>query len=118
MGDDGEELPRSSWEEALQTLSEEHEGDLVSLDVPTRQFGDDVEAERLPLAYLEYDRHDDAVSVAVGGRDGRYPVVLRHAIEHPSKVVVAMPGPDASPVLYVSGADGRTTVITLHRAPV
>ena len=117
MGHDGEELPRSSWEGALQTLSQEHEGDLVSLDVPALEFGDDIEAERLPLAYLEYDRHDDAVSVAVGGRDGRYPVVLRHAIAHPSKVVVAMPGPDDSPVLYVSGADGRTTVITLHRAP-
>ena len=117
MGHDGEELPRSSWEGALQTLSQEHEGDFVSLEVPAGEFGDDVEAERLPLAYLEYDRHDDAVSVAVGGRDGRYPVVLRHAIEHPAKVVVALPGPDATPVVYVSAADGRTTVIRLHRAP-
>ena len=40
----------------------------------------------MPLAYLEYDEHSDEASVGVGGRDGRYPVVLRHSIEHPTTI--------------------------------
>ncbi len=94
MGHESEELPRSSWESALESLSKEHDGDLVTIETPALDLGDQLEAERLPLAYLEYDRHDDAVSAAVGGRDGKYPVVLRHVIEHPSKVFVATMGSD------------------------
>jgi hypothetical protein len=115
MGPESEELPRSSWESALQSLSQEHDGDLVTIETPALDLGDQLEAERLPLAYLEYDRHDDAVSAAVGGRDGRYPVVLRHVIEHPSKVFVATTGPNETLALEVVAADGVKTVITLHR---
>jgi hypothetical protein len=71
--------------------------------------------EKLPLAYIEYDDHDDAVSVAVGGRDGRYPVVLRHVVEHPSKIVVSRTGPDEVAVLDVAAADPTNTVVTIHR---
>jgi hypothetical protein len=110
-------LPRSSWESALESLSKEHDGDLATIETPALDLGDQLEAEKLPLAYLEYDRHDDAVSAAVGGRDGRYPVVLRHVIEHPAKIVVATTGPDDAPALEVTGADGVKTIITLHRQP-
>jgi hypothetical protein len=30
---------------------------------------DEFEAERIPLAYIEYDEHVDESSVSVGGRD-------------------------------------------------
>ena len=115
MGHESEELPRSSWESALESLSKEHDGDLVTIETPALDLGDQLEAERLPLAYLEYDRHDDAVSAAVGGRDGKYPVVLRHVIEHPSKVFVATTGSDGALALEVIAADGLQTIITLHR---
>ena len=39
----------------------------------------------VPFTYIEYDSHDDMVNVGVGGRDGRYPVVLRHTIEPPTR---------------------------------
>ena len=117
MGPESEELPRSSWESTLPGLSQEHEGDLVTIETPALDLVAQLEAEKLPLAYLEYDRHDDAVSAAVGGRDGRYPVVLRLMIEHPAKVVMATPGPDQTVALEVTAADGVNTLITLHRRP-
>jgi hypothetical protein len=40
------------------------------------EFGDAFEAERMPLAYIEYDEHADEASVGVGGRDRRYRLCL------------------------------------------
>jgi hypothetical protein len=112
-----EELPRSSWETALQSLTKEHEGDAVTIEVMASDFGDEYEAEELPLAYIEYDPHDDAASVGVGGRDGRYPVVLRHVVEHPQSILVSTAGPEEPTALEIVAPDGTKTVITIHRRP-
>jgi hypothetical protein len=114
-GQHGEELQRSHWESALQLLSKEHEGELVTIEVEARAFGDQHEAEKLPLAYLEYDPHDDEVSVAVGGRDGRFPVILRHGIEHPSSIAVTTEEKYDPLVVQVVAPDGTKTLITLQR---
>jgi hypothetical protein len=117
MAQNNEELPQSSWKDVLQSLSKEHEGDEVTIEVTALDFGDQYEAEKLPLAYIEYDPHDDSVSVGVGGRDGRYPVVLRHVIEHPKSVVVDTPAPEELSALEIAAPDGSNTIITIHRRP-
>ncbi len=45
----------------------EREGQDVTIEVLSRDFGDELEARRLPLAYLAYDAKDD-----VGGHAARY----------------------------------------------
>jgi hypothetical protein len=117
MGNGTEELSRSSWEDALQSLSQEYQGGLVTIETPVAGFDDHYEVEKLPLAYIEYDDHDDAASVAVGGRDGRYPVVLRHVVVHPAKISVSKSGPDEVAVLEIAAAEGTNTVVTIHRRP-
>jgi Family of unknown function (DUF5335) len=117
MTQNSEEIPRSSWYESLELLTKEREGDLVTIEVLSIDLGDEYEAERLPFAYIEYDSHDDAVNVAVGGRDGRYPVVLRHTVEHPKSVAVSTPNADEELSVDVTGSDGVQTLITFHHLP-
>ena len=118
MPPDSEEVPSSSWFDSLESMTKQHEGDAVTIEVLALDIGDEYEAQEVPFAYIEYDRHDDAVNVAVGGRDGRYPVVLRHTIEHPQRVAVSTPAPDEeSTVVEVTAADGVQTLISFHSRP-
>jgi hypothetical protein len=80
-------------------------------------FGDQVEAERLPLAYIEYDDKDDVFIVGVGGRESRYPVVLNHMIPHPKTILVDSSIPTMAMAIDVIDSEGRQTIITLHRPP-
>jgi hypothetical protein len=116
MTQDSEEIPPASWHESLESLTKQHEGDVVTVQVLALDLGDEYEAEKVPFAYIEYDAHDDAVNVAVGGRDGRYPVVLRHTVEHPKRVVSTPASGDES-TLDVIAADGVQTLITFHHRP-
>ena len=117
MARDSDEIPPSSWSEALESLTKQHAGDVVTVEVLALDLGDEYEAEKVPFAYLEYDRHDDAVNVAVGGRDGRYPVVLRHTVEHPQRVVVSAPDPGEESAVEVTATDGVQTLITFYPRP-
>jgi hypothetical protein len=117
MTPDSEQIPPSSWHEALESLTKEHDGDLVTIEVLALDLGDEYEAERVPFAYIEYDRHDDALNVAVGGRDGHYPVVLRHTVEHPQRVVISPPVPGQETTVDVTAADGVQTLISFHSRP-
>jgi hypothetical protein len=117
MTQSSEEVPSPSWHDSLEFLTKEHEGDEVTIEVLTADLGDQYEAEKVPFAYIEYDMHDETLNVAVGGRDGRYPVVLRHAIEHPQRVVISTPTPGEQSTVDVIAADGVQTLITLHLRP-
>lgn len=117
MTPDSEEIPPSSWFEWLESLTKQHQGDAVTIQVLALDLGDEYEAEKVPFAYIEYDRHDDALNVAVGGRDGRYPVVLRHTVEHPKHIVVSPSAPGEESTVEVTAADGVQTLITFHHRP-
>ena len=58
-------------------------------------------------------RKDDVVIVAVGGRDGRYPVVLRHIVEHPQRIAADTYGEGRLALDIVDG-DGDHTIVTIQ----
>ncbi|MDQ1752697.1 MAG: hypothetical protein QOE71_3753 [Pseudonocardiales bacterium] len=97
---------RSRWAIELDQLTREHEGDLVVIEVLDITYGDGEEAERVPFGYAAYDRKDDAVVVAVGGRSGRFPVALRHIVTHPIEIDIA------EHAMRVVAEDGTTTIVT------
>jgi hypothetical protein len=109
--------PRDTWRAQLDDLTEQFAGGSVTIELLDREFGDEEEAERLPLAFIEYDPKDDVVIVAVGGRSARYPVVLRHIVQDPRNVVVDTlgDGDDAPAAVDVAGGDGGHTIVTIHR---
>jgi hypothetical protein len=113
MAKDNEEVSRDAWQKALQALTEEHAGDVVTIEVQDLDIGDQFAAEQIPFNYIEYDPHDDAVSVGVGGLDGRYPVILRHVVEHPQNVFIHLS--EEGPVtVEVRDPDGTATLVTLQ----
>lgn len=107
------ERPKQEWHRLLDDLTKVRVGDEVTIELMEADFGDDVEAERLPLAYIEYDEHADEASVGVGGRDGRYPVVLRHTIEHPTAILTDSDSPMLPLAVQIVGADGSETLVTV-----
>lgn len=114
---DETEVPKSSWHDALESLTREHQGAVVTIEVTSSDYGDQLEAEELPFAYVEYDPHDDQVSVGVGGRDGKFPVVLRHVIDQPKSLMLDVSGPDGTTALAATAPDGTETIVTLRGRP-
>ena len=112
-----EEIPRSSWQEALDLLTEEHEGNQVTIELVDEELGVQEEAEKLPLNYVGYDRKDDVVVVAVGGHSTHFPVVLRHMIRSPQTVWVHPPAPATTRALWVADSEGVEHLIRLHPLP-
>jgi hypothetical protein len=113
----GPELPRDQWRQFFDKLTQDYEGFDVTIEVLSPDLGDQVEAERLPLASLAYDERDDAFIAAVGGQDRRYPVQLRHIIEHP-RAIYSDELTDETPwVIDVIGPDDTQTIITIRRRP-
>lgn len=107
------ERPKEEWHKLLDELTVVRTGDDVTIELLDADFGDEFEAERIPLAYIEYDEHDDEASVGVGGRDGRFPVVLRHAIQHPTSILTDSKPPMLPLVVQIVGADGSETLVTV-----
>jgi hypothetical protein len=110
------ELERSAWRHFFDLLTKEHEGWQVTVEVTSVDIGDQVQAEKLPFAFMEYDKDDDVI-VGVGGRDSRYPVVLQHIVNDPQKVLVDTTAPNAATAIDVIGEDGAQTIVSLHPAP-
>jgi hypothetical protein len=104
--------PKEDWHNLLDELTRVRTGDDVTIELLDADFGDEFEAERIPLAYIEYDEHADEASVGVGGRDGRYPVVLRHSITHPTSLLADSKPPRLPLVVQIVGADGSETLVT------
>ena len=117
MSPDRYEPPRQEWREFFELVTKDHAGDAVTVEIVGREYGDQLEAEQMPFAYLEYDDKDDAVIVGVGGTDGRYPVVLRRIVEHPKVILVDPLDPRTACAFDIVGADGTSTIVTLHRRP-
>jgi hypothetical protein len=107
------EQPREEWHGLLDELTKVRTGDDVTIELLDAEFGDALEAERMPLAYIEYDEHADEASVGVGGRDGRYPVVLRHSVENPTAILTDSKPPRLPLVVQIVGADGSETLVTV-----
>jgi Family of unknown function (DUF5335) len=107
------ERPKEDWHALLDELTRVRAGDDVTIEVLDAEFGDEFEAERMPLAYVEYDEHADEASVGVGGRDGRYPVVLRHAVARPTSILTDLQPPRLPLAVQIVGADGSETLVTV-----
>jgi hypothetical protein len=111
------ELSRDEWFPFFEAVTKERDGQLVTIEVVDQTYGDQLEAEKLPFAYIEYDKKDDVFIVGVGGKDSRYPVVLRHMVSHPTRILVDGTVPGLVWAIDVFEDDGTQTIVTLDQAP-
>jgi hypothetical protein len=112
-GNPGTAVDRGEWVTLLDKVTADHEGQYVTIEVLGSTFGDEEAADRLPFVYATYDPRDDVVIVAVGGRSGRYPVVLRHMVDHPTEVAASEADRDGAGLKVVE-ADGTTTIVGFY----
>jgi len=103
---------RSEWPQLTDRLSADHEGHDVTIEVLDPEGGDNPMVERMPFAGITYDHKDDVV-VSVGGGSPRYPVVLRHLIQHPQEILFDLIPQGAA--LKITDASGTTTLVSLLR---
>jgi Family of unknown function (DUF5335) len=107
------EIPRQEWNWFFEAVTKTHAGHDVIVEVLDREFGDGREAQGLPLAYIEYDDNDDEIAVAVGGRDGRFPVMLRHAVPRPRRILADTALPHIDWAFDIEGDDDSHTIVTV-----
>jgi Family of unknown function (DUF5335) len=113
---DTHDMPRSEWKDYFERMTKAHDAGTVTIEVLDLEFGDGFEAEGLPFTYIEYDPKGDHVIVAVGGRDGRFPVALRHIMDHPQQILVdriEVTGQEED-VVNVVDVDGTRTIVTIR----
>ncbi|GAB3979712.1 DUF5335 family protein [Actinoallomurus acanthiterrae] len=109
-------VDRGKWAEFFDTLSADHAGHSAAVELLGADFGDQFEAERLPFAYASYDPRDDVVVIALGGNSARFPVLLRHMIDHPTEIDFTVPASAETDVRIVDG-DGTATLLLLRPEP-
>lgn len=109
------ELACETWSEYLDALSRELLNAPVSIEVTEGTGPTTIEAERLALQGLVYDRGDDVFEIAAA-RGGRHiPGVLRHLVDHPRRLAVDTETMLAPMTISVDGGDGARTVIRVRR---
>jgi Family of unknown function (DUF5335) len=104
---------RQEWRGFLDSVTHELEGEPVTVEVVTAELGSRVEADRLPLSFINYDEKDEAVYVSVRGREGG-DAVLEHIVQNPWKILFDPPSPSAVRTIDIEGPDGSHTLVTLH----
>ncbi len=106
------ELARETWSKYFDELSKE----LLHAPVSIEIIGTEepmVEASRLALLALAYDRRDDVFEVSALRGGPRMPSVLRHLVDHPERVTIDSQTILAPRMIAVDGADNVRTVIRI-----
>jgi hypothetical protein len=103
-------IARENWQAYFDAVTKVLDGRDVEIEVVGLQFGDQIQAEWLPLDGLGYDRKADAFYVYVEGVDRD----LGHAIVHPREIFVRR-GAGGLEQVVVSDADGNKHIIRLRQ---
>jgi hypothetical protein len=105
---------RQEWRPFLDAVTEDYQGEPVTVEVVSAELGSQIQADRAPLNYIQYDDKDDAVVVSV--RSAHDPdEFLEHIVGNPWKIMFDPPVPVAVRAIDIEGSDGTHTIVTLHR---
>ncbi len=115
--DYSKELAIETWSEYFDAVNLEMPGAEVSIEIIPRPGRSVIEAGRLALQALTYDRTGDLIEVSLARGGPRVPSVLRHIVDRPARVEVDSPVLLAPMTLAVDGSDGVRTVIRIAREP-
>jgi uncharacterized protein DUF5335 len=111
------ELASDTWSEYFDALERELRHAPTSIEVGAPSGPTSVEARHLALHTLTYDRRDDVFEVAVAQGGPRLPAVLRHLVDHPTRVAVDNHTMLAPMTIAVDGRDGLRTMIRIEHDP-
>jgi Family of unknown function (DUF5335) len=105
------ELPRERWAKYLQDATDELRNTPVVIKVTGPESGPGVEANRMALQALIYDRRDDVFEVSAAHGGPHLPATLRHLVDHPTRIEVdSLAAPIATMISVIAGDGVRTDV--------
>ena len=110
----GREIPRGEWLSFLDGFSRQHEGWLVTLEVPEAQGGSGVEAENLKFIGItpEHSEGRDRISIALGKAPDDH---LTHFVSDPVRVLCLETTSGEHAGLQIEAADGSRTAVRFRR---
>ncbi len=100
-------IEKANWQGFFARVSKAVEGRAVDLEVIELDVGDQVETDGLTLIGMTYDPHDDAIYLAVEGKDAQH---LEHVIRSPQEVYVDIGSVGISQVVVIEPKGGRQFV--------
>jgi len=110
------ELAREIWPKYFDSLSDELLNRAISIEIvesPSRPSV--VQARGLVLQLLTYDRRDDVFEVTAAQGSPTVPRVLRHLVDHPTRIEVDSSTLSMAPTtIAVTGGDGVRTVVRIR----
>lgn len=109
------QLTPEVWSEYLDAVSQELLNAPVSIEIEDPPRAPMREAQHLALHALSYDRRNDVFEVAAARGGPHLPSVLRHAVDHPSRIEVDSETMLPPMSIAVVGGDGVRTLITIDR---
>lgn len=111
------ELAQEAWSEYLDAVSREMLNADVSIEIIEGTQPALVEARRLALQAVVYDRRDDVFAVSAARGGPHLPSVLRHMVDHPERIVVDSWTLLAPMTISVDGSDGVRTIVKIAASP-
>lgn len=108
------EIPRGEWLSFLDGFSRQHEGWLVTLEVPEEQGRSEVEAKDLKLEGItpEHSEGHDRISIALGMEPDDH---LTHFVSDPRRLMFMEDEGGGHIGLQIEAADGSRTVVRFRR---
>ena len=105
------QIPKDQWSDYFSDFAKTHDDSEAKIDIVGRSYGDQEEADWLPLAGISYDHHHNQLFITVGGMSGRYPAHLTHTIDGPRLITVRnTPEGDVSTFIIVAPDKSETRV--------
>lgn len=111
------DLAPEAWSEYLDAATRELVNAPVLIEVTTAPGRSTVEAEPFLLRTLAYDQGADTFEVTVARNGPQVPALLRHFVDHPTRISVDGYALLAPIKLAVDGPSGMRTVVTIERQP-
>ncbi len=114
------EIPRPEWSDFLDSFSKQHEGSLVTVEVLSTDYGDQILARDWPLQGVSWERKDtgagveESISVVAGDSAEHH---ATHTIASPASVRLAQSDEGVHTGLQIQSDDGMTTLLTF-RSPM
>jgi hypothetical protein len=111
------EIPRSQWPGYFDAVSKAMENAQLSIEVAPDRSVPEVQANRLALQFVAYDRRDELFEVAGESESSRPISVYHHLVESPERIAVDSATTTPSRIEVVE-RDGQRTVIKLERTDI
>ena len=109
------EIERADWGSYLADVSAELPDAPVTMDVGQEDAS--IEADRMLLQTVTYDRRVDGIEIALAKAGPHFPDMVRHRISHPRRVCVDSPRGVLPSTITIDDEDGIRTRLRLGQTP-